>query len=87
MQIKEIRIWSSIDVRNLCVENKWYGCGNSEEYDDMLKYIDNHKHPSISDIFYIAKNILNHTDIEETVENIMCMIANDVIKYYYEIEE
>ena len=78
-----------MDVRNMCIRENFYTCGNCEEYNKMLDYVFNHKNPELTDIYNVAKDILEHTDkeLQQTIENIMFILANDVIRYFHEIEE
>lgn len=89
MKIKMNRVWNAADVRSMCIREKFYTCGNCEDYSQMLEYVDTHRNISEDfDIYAVARDILIHTDkeLEQTVENIMYILANDVIKYFYEVE-
>ena len=88
MNIKTTKTWSSWDVRNMCVRENFYTCGNNEDYSKMLDYVNEHKNPEDMDIYIVAKDILKHTDenLCQTMENIMFILANDVVKYFYNIE-
>lgn len=88
MLIKKSRSWSAMDVRNMCIREKFYTCGDSYDYANMLDFVDNHKDPDDLDVYLVAKNILTHTnpELQQTVNNIMYILANDVINYFYDVD-
>lgn len=88
MELKKSRTWNAMDVRSMCIREKFYTFGDCEDYSKMLDYVDSHKEPDDLDIYLVAKNILNHTmpALQQTIENIMYILANDVIVYSYEVD-
>ena len=86
VKIKEVKRWSWEDIRLMCIRNNWYDSGSCQEYERMFDIVRNNK-PTKTNIYNVAMNILEHTSDEQTVENIMFYIANDVVKTFYEIEE
>lgn len=89
MEIKKSRAWSAMDVRSMCIRENFYTCGDCTAYMKMLDYVEEHKKdPEDMDIYLVANDILNHTsrELEQTVENIMFLLANDVIRYFYTVE-
>lgn len=89
IEIKKIAAWSDMDVRDMCIKEGFYTRGDCRDYKNILDYVNNHNQPDDLDVYIVAENILNHTSTElgQTVENIMYILANDVIKYFYEVEE
>lgn len=88
MELKKSRAWNAMDVRNMCVREGFYTCGYCGDYKKMLDFVESHKEPDDLDIYLVAKDILTYTDptLQQTIENIMYILANDVIKYFYEID-
>lgn len=88
MELKKSRTWDAMDVRNMCVREGFYTHGDCGDYKKMLDFVNSHKEPDDLDIYLVAKDILTYTDeaLEQTVENIMFILANDVITYFYEID-
>ena len=64
--IKEDRIITRKNLKQLCVDFDLYTLGTSEEYEEMLKSAVFEGHLTTERIVEIAKNILEHseTDIE-----------------------
>lgn len=88
MQITSTRTWDAMDMIDMCVKNNLYTCGNRMDYDKMLDYVGQHENPEDMDIYLVASDILQHTDesMEHTIETIMYLVANQVIRYLYDIE-
>lgn len=89
MEIKKNSAWSAMDVRSMCIREKFYTCGDCTAYSKMLDYVDEHRdNPDDVDIWLVATDILEHTskDQGQTIENIMYILANDVITYFYEVK-
>lgn len=88
MKLKKSRTWDAMSVRNMCVREDFYTHGDCADYKQMLDFVESHKEPDDLDIYLVAKNILNHTNpaFEQTVDNIMYILANDVIVYFYEVD-
>ena len=86
-EIREEKKWWSSEIRNMCIENGWYTAGDIKAYSDMLEFVEEHE-PTTDNIFRVAADILEHTspDEQQTIENIMFVIANDVVKTFFEIQ-
>lgn len=85
LNITVIRKWNSESVRQACIKNDFYTCGDNRAYMKMLNMVDNTE-PTTENIYKIAKDILNHSR-ENTIENIMFCIDKDAINTFYEVEE
>lgn len=85
MKFKEYRSWSVTDVRAMCIRENLYTEGTNEQYGAMFRMV-NDLTPTVENIYKVAKDINSHSEFQ-SVENIMCMLANDVVRYGYEIEE
>lgn len=59
--IKESRFWHSGLVREFCINNGFYTCGDNDEYSDMLCYVEGHN-PTPENLYIVAKDILEHSD-------------------------
>lgn len=82
-KITEVKTWSSVDVRNLCITNRWYTAGDVQAYSKMLAIVDTTA-PSNDAIYTVAKDILDHSsDSDLYVEAIMFSLGNTVVKRRY----
>ena len=86
MKIIETRHWTAEDVRLMCIRENFYTLGDCYDYDNMLDTVSDKPTPTIEDIYQAAEDINRHT-AGQTVENIMFILANDVVKSCFEIEE
>lgn len=84
-EIKTVRKWDSGSVRNVCVKNGLYTRGNNEEYTRMLDEV-NLSEPTTECIYLIAKDITEHS-VEQTVSNVMFLLANQAVTTFYELDE
>ena len=77
--LREEKFWYSDKVRNVCTSNYWYTMGNCREYEEMLEYVNDNKHPNIDNLLTVAYDIYFHTDTTElfgtsTEEEVICHI-------------
>lgn len=86
MKIIETRHWHVLDVRLMCVREVLYTKGSDEDYCKMLDIVRDNPRPTLDDIYHVAEDINRHSE-GQTVTNIMYMLANDVIKSCFDIEE
>lgn len=93
MKIEVERVWGSYDVRNLCITNNYYTCGNNDEYGRMLLFVDNRK-PTKENIFRVAEDIYNHSGIDldmygcdkdEMIAGIMFEISRKCVTEHFKI--
>ena len=84
-RIVERRIWSMGDIRKVCIDNELYTRGTNEEYDKMLEHAEKLE-PFAENLYIIAKDIEAHS-ADQTVSNIMCLLANQAVRIVYEIKE
>lgn len=71
MKYKEKRTLSAENLRNLCIKNHWYTKGNCEEYEHLLYDLaENKRHLATNDIIEIAEDIIAHSEIDCTSEDI-----------------
>jgi hypothetical protein len=76
MKIIERRYIFSDDVRRLCIVRGWYTKGNTEQYDNMLKLVDNREVATAEGLFDIASDIWNHSNTDLHTVQIMRALAS-----------
>lgn len=88
MKIKQKRVWHWYDAAKMCCDERYYTLGTHDDYCKVMDYIEEHPSPSDKDVYKVAKDIKEHSsDKEEPVTNIMFKLANNVVRYLYEVEE
>ena len=85
MKIKERRIWSANDIMKICRQNHLFNLGDLEEYDHTVSLTDILE-PTDENIYLVAKRIVEKSE-DQTVENVMYLIANQAVYRTFEIEE
>jgi len=85
MKIKERRIWSANDIITMCRKNNLFNLGDLEEYDHTVSLTDILE-PTDENIYLVAKRIVEKSE-DQTVENVMYLIANQAVYRTFEIEE
>ncbi|MDR0947901.1 MAG: hypothetical protein LBM69_00110 [Lachnospiraceae bacterium] len=73
--MKETRKLYRDDLRQLCIRNNWYTCGDNEEYGKLLDTADQCENVTADVIASLAKNILEHSTTEQEIESICFDIA------------
>lgn len=74
------RIANRIDMSNLrqmCIDHKYYSCGDCKAYDSMLTRYKDDKDVSAEEIYDLAKDIKEHSDTEATVDTIAFNILKE----------
>ena len=87
MKIPEIKItrkWSLGSVRDACIKNNLYTCGDCEEYDHMLNWVER-LYPSTENMYFIANDIVEHSE-DQTISNVMFILEKDAIDTFFEID-
>lgn len=77
------RRWSTSRVREVCIENDLYTCGDNEEYEHMLSWV-KRLYPNVENLHFIAENICKHSK-GQTVTNIMYLLEKDAVVTTFEI--
>lgn len=85
MTITRTPHWNIESVRNVCIANDLYTCGDCEEYDEMLKSVSDNPNPTDYDIYMIAQNIAEHSEYQ-TATNVMFLLANGAVRYSFEFD-
>lgn len=83
-EIKITRKWSLMSVRAACIKNDLYTCGDCEEYDHMLNWVER-LYPNTENIYFIAKDIVEHSE-DQTISNVMFILEKDAINTFFEID-
>ena len=66
MKYKEIRTLTANNLRNLCIRQNWYTCGDNAEYEHLLYDLAASKsHLTTQDIIKIAEDIAAHSDLQD----------------------
>ena len=92
MKIEARKEWSMRKVRQMCVNHRYYTCGDCEDYDRMLMFVINNE-PTTENIYKVAKDIVEHSDMDkydcdklELIEAVMFDIDRECATTHYEIE-
>ena len=67
----------------VCIENQYYTRGTNDEYCAMFSLLDKHTTSTDSNItgsrlYQLAKDIKDHSETNDTVEDIMSLLANRI---------
>jgi len=84
-QITRTPHWSVSDVREACIRNSLYTRGTNEEYMKMFNMVSRVPNPSDIGIWQVAKDIAEHS-AGQTVTNVMFILANEAVKYTFELD-
>lgn len=63
--MKEIRRIDNMKVRSMCIAEEFYTRGTNKEYSHLLFTLCEKEELSLDDIEEIARDILDHSDLEE----------------------
>lgn len=85
MKIKELKRWSKMAIRKACIKHGLYTAGDCDEYERMLDLADGLT-PDANNIWFVACDIVEHSE-DQTVENVMFILANEAVTTHFEIEE
>lgn len=91
MKIKETRIMTTDDLRNLCIKENWYTCGDCEEYSNLLSMTKNGcklRNITANVLYKMAIDIEQHSNMTGILdtETIMYMLA-EICHTTFEIEQ
>jgi len=86
MKTAETRILYRDDWRRLCIARDWYTLGYSEEYEQLLRYADNSKDVSATDIVHIAKDIKLHSETDYPLSSI-CFDVAEICHSFFDVDE
>lgn len=72
MKTKEIKKLDIESVRKVCIENNWFTCGTSKQYDAMLMKVDQLGEITSDDLLSVAQEILEHSNAEKELKAYEC---------------
>jgi DNA-binding PadR family transcriptional regulator len=88
---EEIRVLNGGNLRSLCMSKKWYTKGTREQYKALIEKVyeieDSGKSLTTSQLGEIAEDILEHSETNNTVENIMLELSRISSTSFYRIED
>jgi len=86
--IKLKREWNWQDLSQMCFNECCCTLPTNKDYNKLRDYVVGHPNPADKDIYKVAKYIKEHWLYkEEPIIDIMNKIANNIVKYIYEVEE
>ena len=87
MRIDKIeKVWSADSIRTMCIRNRYFTAGCSEDYTDLLDFVERTK-PNTMSVLYVAEVIERYSELnsgqsrEEDIESIVFSILNGAITY------
>lgn len=85
--IKEDRIITRKNLKQLCIDFDLYTLGTSEEYEEMLKSAVFEGHLTTERIVEIAKNILEHSETDMELGSLCAEINRAAYTFFIEEEK
>ena len=55
------RQWTRYTVRQTCIKHDLYTCGDNEDYDHMLSWVER-LYPNVENLYFIAEDIQKHSN-------------------------
>lgn len=80
--IKEKRFINFLDLRQLCIRNKWYTLGTVEEYNSFLISTTKMENVTVKEIVEIAEDIKEHSKIDYELTDICFEIGRICISTF-----
>ena len=84
--IQVTRQWSAASVRNVCIENNYYTCGDNEDYEHMLNWVER-LYPNTDNMYFIAQDIAKHSADDLPISSIMFQLERSAVSTFFQIEE
>lgn len=84
-KITETRLWGKDAVRRCCIKNDLYTCGTNEDFVHMLKMVFK-LFPDNESLYIVAKDIAEHSE-DQTISNVMYLLAKDAVTTTFQFEE
>ena len=78
------RQWTRYTVRQTCIKHDLYTCGDNEEYDHMLSWVER-LCPNTENLYFIAEDIQKHSK-DQTVTNVMFLLEKDAVTTTFEVD-
>ena len=77
------RRWGRDTVREACIRNDLYTCGDNEAYNKMLDMVERTA-PTTKAMYLVAKDIQEHS-FEQTITNVMFILEREAVITTFEI--
>ncbi|WP_027406139.1 hypothetical protein [Anaerovibrio sp. RM50] len=77
--------WDWYGVRNMCINHSLYTCGSNEDYSALLDEVRETMYATPESIYYVAFDILEHSDTDMRVEDIMYHLNKEAVIRFYNI--
>ena len=77
------RRWTRHTVRQTCIKHDLYTCGDNEDYEHMLSWVER-LYPNTENLYFIAEDIQKHSK-DQTVTNVMFLLERDAVMTTFEI--
>ena len=78
------RRWSGMSVRQTCIKHDLYTCGDNENYEHMLNWVER-LYTNTENLYFIAEDIQKHSK-DQTVTNVMFLLERDAVMTTFEID-
>ena len=78
------RRWSGMSVRQNCIKHDLYTCGDNENYEHMLNWVER-LYPNTENLYFIAEDIQKHSK-DQTITNVMYLLEKDAVTTTFEID-
>ena len=78
------RRWSGMSVRQTCIKHDLYTCGDNENYEHMLNWVER-LYPNTENLYFIAEDIQKHSK-DQTITNVMYLLEKDAVTTTFEID-
>ena len=78
------RRWSGMSVRQTCIKHDLYPCGDNEDYEHMLNWVER-LYPNTENLYFIAEDIQKHSK-DQTITNVMYLLEKDAVTTTFEID-
>ena len=82
--IADNRRWSGMSVRQTCIKHDLYTCGDNEDYEHMLNWVER-LYPNTENLYFIAEDIQKHSK-DQTITNVMYLLEKDAVTTTFEID-
>ena len=76
--------WSGMSVRQTCIKHDLYTCGDNENYEHMLNWVER-LYPNTENLYFIAEDIQKHSK-DQTITNVMYLLEKDAVTTTFEID-
>ena len=84
-RIRETKTLDAMDVRDYCIRNQYYTCGNNKDYSEMLEFAGKCTGKP-EELYKLAVDILEHSDNQRfsvaDIEDVMYGLSRLVVSLY-----